>query len=930
MKHQPLFYWIFFVFLVYSCQKPGGDNVISYNQHIRPIFNEKCLRCHGGVRKMGGFSLLFEAEAFQKLESGNVALVKGNKHKSALYQRITHQDPELRMPYHAAPLSEEEIHLIGKWIDQGAHFETHWAYIPPDPNLKPPKTTNWGNNEIDAFIAQKLEKHHLYPAEPASKVDLLRRLFLDVTGLPPTPEEADDFLNDNSPKALEKLIDRLLNSPHFGERWAAMWLDLARYADTKGYEKDSNRNIWKFRDYVIQSFNEDKPFDQFTIEQLAGDLLEKPTETSLIATAFHRNAVSNDEGGTDDEQFRIASVIERVSTTYEVWQSTTMACVQCHSHPYDPFQHEDFYKSMYFFNNAADKDIYSEQPKLYTYLPENETKVKEIIHWMTTQLKEEIKLPENEPLFDQKQALLHQLGYNMVEAEDYNQSSALIELIWPELDLVWQVQDSSWIMFEEVDLTDIQAISFRAASPLKLAGRITIHLDALNGPKIGETSVTRTADWPGWQWSKPNEEKLFKNFTAAILPTSGKHNIYYRFWIGDTFIQHLFYLDKIYYHEKSPLKDRYNNQFNQKLVELATIPTQTTPIIQELPPHKDRKTQLLERGNWLTPGKEVTGGLPEIFAQQLGSNPTDRLAFAQWIASDKNPLTARVIVNRIWEQLFGLGIVESMEEFGSQGFSPSHQALLDWLALRLVKDHQWQLKPLIKDMLMSATYQQSSTTTPEKLEKDPRNQLLSRGPRMRLSAEQIRDQVLAVSGLLDRKIGGPSVILPELNIGPGNIPSWAVVQNPGDCLESCYRRTLYTFWKRTEPFPNMTTFDSPDRIICESQRIRTNTPLQALNLLNDTVYYKAARALALRMSTESTLEAQLSKGYQLILFEKPSSQKLALLKNLYMEAKDYLAQPKPTLTNMSNSQSAKVNNHEMEALTLVANALLNLDEFIVK
>lgn len=914
--------------LFFGCQ-PSGPELVSFNRDIRPILNDKCLRCHGGVKANGGFSLLFEEDAYGETESGRPAIVPGDHRKSELYRRLVHEDPEMRMPYEARPLGEEEIELIARWIDQGAEWEDHWAYVPPDRNIQPPKIgdPDWARTPVDPFVFAKMEEKGLSPAPEADKPELLRRLSFDLTGLPPTPAEARAFLADERPDAYERLVDRLLASPHFGERWATLWLDLARYADTKGYEKDSNRSIWKYRDWVINAFNEDKPFDEFTIEQLAGDLLPKPTQPQLIATAFHRNTIANDEGGTDDEEFRVASVIERVGTTYEVWQATTMACVQCHSHPYDPFRQEDFYRSMAFFNNAIDRDIYNEQPKLFTYSEADAEKVEEIINWINERLQPEDRPPKERFLHDQKEALLYHLGRRVVEAEEYAASSPLIELIWPDLDMLWQIQDSSWIRFEEVDLTGVEAIGFRAASVLQRAGAISVHLDDVNGEKIGEVAITKTGDWNGWQGRKPAEEKLWREFKTAIKPIEGKHDLYFRFWMGDTYIQHLFYLDKITYYERSPRKAQYDRLLEQKLEELAAIPAFTTPIIQDLPPDKARKTHLLERGSWLMPGKEMPVGLPEIYRNQLEESPTDRLDFARWLVSSENSLTARVMVNRFWAELFGYGLVETMEEFGSQGTAPTHPALLDWLAVQFIEEYGWSMKSLIRQLVLSATYRQAAVVDSVKLELDPRNQYLSRGPRTRLSAEQIRDQILAVSGLLDRTVGGPSVILRELNIGESNIPSWAIRGEDGP-----YRRTLYTFWKRTDPFADMITFDSPDRMVCTSRRVRTNTPLQALNLLNDEVYFEASRALAREMKRSATeVEEQLRDGYRRVMVEEIDEARLNLLRELYEESLAYYRSGQAEAVFMSNAENGESESREqLAALTMVANVLLNLDAFVVK
>lgn len=907
---------------------PDADQAISFNRDIRPILNEKCMRCHGGVKASGGFNLLFASTALGPTDAGRSAIVPGNHHQSALYQRLVSEDPEIRMPLEGAALSKEEIALIARWIDEGAQWEKHWAYIPPDSSILPPAVADagWPKNDLDRFILAGLEQKKLSPNDEAARPELLRRLYFDLTGLPPTAEEAQLFLNDQSPEAYEKLVDQLLTSPHFGERWASMWLDLARYADTKGYEKDSNRSIWKYRDWVINAFNQDMPFDQFTIEQLAGDLLDHPTADQLIATAFHRNTIANDEGGTDDETFRVASVIERVGTTYEVWQATTMACVQCHSHPYDPFLHREFYTSMAYFNNAEDRDIYNEQPKLFTYAPEDTAQVAATIKWIKEHLKPEDRQPTPGFLHEQKEALLYQLGHRVVEAEEYTQSSPLIELLRPDQEMLWQVQDSSWVYFRDVDLENIKKIGFLAASPLNFAGTISVHLDGLNGPEIGSVRVTKTGEWNGWQGNKPGEASLFKEFITELDPVSGRHDLYFRFGIGDTYIQHLFYLDKIIYYEAHPAKAKYDAAFQTKLAELSAIPFQTTPIIRELPADRARSTRIYERGSWLTPGDTVMAGIPGIFAESSTQTPADRLAFARWLVSADNPLSARVIVNRVWAQLFGNGLAP-LEDFGTQAHPPTHPELLDWLAVRLRRDQQWHLKTLIKEIVMSATYRQNSDSDPEKLEVDPDNKWHSRGVRSRLTAEQIRDQILAVSDLLDRKIGGPGVILPELGIGKVEIPEWALMPEAGQ-----YRRSLYTFWKRTDPFPDMITFDSPDRAFCSSQRIRTNTPLQALNLLNDENYFEAAMAMAEKMATShETTRQQIAGAYERLLFKPIDPAKLALLEKLYQQSLEHYQQHAEGLEAILPAKELPVEEKcNLAALGIVANALLNLDELIVK
>ncbi len=887
-----------------SCSR---EDDISYNRDIRPILNKNCLSCHGGVKQSGGFSLLFEEEAFAITDSGKPAIVRGKPGKSELIKRLRHQDPKLRMPFESHPLAEEEIALIERWVRQGAKWEKHWAYIPPQVSVVPPKSDNsdWGYNEVDHFILQRLEREGLEPAPEAVREVLLRRLSLDLIGLPPSQEEMNVFLADKSPQAYENQVDRLLASPHFGERWASMWLDLARYADSKGYEKDLYRSIWKYRDWVITAFNRDLPFDQFTIEQLAGDLLPNPSQDQLIATAFHRNTMANDEGGTDNEEFRNYANIERVGTTFEVWQGTTLACVQCHSHPYDPYRHEDFYEFMAFFDNTVDRDIYHEAPNLFTYEGTDKEEVKAIIKWIKNKLNPKDDIKVEGFLHQQKETLLHHLGYRKIEAEHFDESSSFIELAAPHQNALFQIQDTSWIRFEEMDLSGITSITFRYVSPF--GGFMEARLNSPYGPVIGQVKLNPT--------SHPTDKKRWEKWefgTMNIQETEGLNDLYFVFRKDQIKDSDLFRLDYFLFNEESPIQTQYDSEFRQKLNTLALIQPVPTPILQELPVGKRRNTRMFERGNWLTPGREVRQNVPEILGQLPDGLPADRLAMAQWLVSPENPLTARVTVNRFWEQLFGFGIVETLEDFGTQGTSPTHPELLDWLAVQFSKKYQWQVKKLLKLLVLSAAYRQAPDSTPEKLEKDPRNLLLSRGPRLRLSAEQLRDQILAVSGLLNTSMFGKSVKPPY--------PEGAGRFRFGDRYEVSaipdqHRRSLYTYIKRTNTFPNRINFDGTDRTFCTSRRIRTNTPLQALALLNDPAYLSAAESLAayaIQLKLPEPAQ-RLAALYERVMQRKPTVVKLEILSDLYQDA-----------------QLQYGTENKLASYTLVANALLNLDEFINK
>ncbi|AEL25211.1 DUF1553 domain-containing protein [Cyclobacterium marinum] len=887
---------------------------ISYNRQIRPIINNKCISCHGGVKQSGGFSLLFEEEAKMDTESGKPAIIPGDAEASEMVTRLTHHDPELRMPLGKDPLSNEEINLIKEWINQGANWEKHWAYIPPAKDIEVPTVDMEipAQNEIDHFIFRQLAKMELSPNEEAPKELLLRRLTLDITGLPPDIQAYDDFIADTSPNAYENKVDQLLASPHFGEKWAAFWMDLARYSDSKGYEKDLHREIWKYRDWLIEAFNQDMPFDQFTIAQLAGDLLPDPTESDLLATAFHRNTMANDEGGTNDEEFRVAAVMERVGTTFEVWQGITMACVQCHSHPYDPIRHEEFYKSQAFFNNTQDKDLYNEQPKVFTYEKEDEQKVKELLSWVNENLRPSEKLPKitDRFLHKQKQELLYSLGFRKVEAEEFQDKSRFIELVAHDQESIWQVQDSSWIMFENVDLTDISAISLGYAS--LYGAKVEIRLDSVLGEKIGEGTFRITdKNFPG---NRPTDWETLK---VSIKPVSGTRDIFYYFKKDQTFAQDLIRVDWVFYHEKAPLKDKYPPSLQAKLEELSNTKAIETPILKDLPKSRSRKTHVFERGDWRSKGEEVRANTPEIMGTINKDNPT-RLDFAKWLVNGENSLTSRVIVNRIWEQIFGFGIVESMEDFGSQGIPASHPELLDWLAVNFQDDMNWSMKKLIKKIVMSQSYRQNSATDEHKIKKDPYNKFLSRGSRTRLPAETIRDQALAISGLLNEKQLGPSVMPYQ----PENIISFGgKFWFPSEGDEK-YRRAVYTYWKRTHPYPSFVTFDSPSREVCTSRRIRTNTPLQSLVLLNDPVYIEAADAWAKRILKESgnNIKNGIEKNLRLVTAKVPEPEKVEVLHQLYLESLSYYQKEGKELDK----------NAELAAMRMVSNAMLNLDEFVTR
>lgn len=797
--------------LVLSCAGALGATHgpdIDFNRDVRPILSENCFKCHGPGEEERKAKLRLDLRdaATKSAKSGNVAIVPGAAEKSELVARITAKDPDDRMPplKTGKTLSHAQIEVLSRWIAQGAPYAVHWAYVKPQrPPLPSVRHNRWPRNPIDYFILARLEREGLTPSAPADKPTLIRRVSLDLTGLPPTITEVDEFLQDKSPDAYERLVDRLLGKPAFGEHWARMWLDLARYADSAGYADDPPRTIWAFRDYVIKSFNADKPFDRFTIEQIAGDLLDDADEDTKVATAFHRNTMTNNEGGTSDEEFRNAAVVDRVNTTMSVWMGTTMACAQCHTHKYDPFTQTEYFRFFAFFNNTEDADRQDEAP---------------VLDFSST-----------------------------AEKRQREQLQA-----------------------------DIAKVEARLAT--------STNAPQGSGGKTEEPIATSKAEGSAQTTTEPKADRA----------------------------------------ELKKLKQ-----------ELAAMEVKTVPIMRELTGDKRRKTFVEFRGNYLALGDEVTPAVPAVLDPLPPGAPLNRLAIAHWLVDQNNPLTSRVIANRFWEQIFGIGIVRTCEDFGTQGDRPTHPALLDWLATELVAQH-WDIKKYLKLLVTSATYCQSSVVTPKLLARDPDNLLLARGPRFRAPAEVIRDQALAVSGLLSSKLYGPPVRPPQASLGLsaafGGSLDWKTSTG-----EDRYRRAVYTEWRRTNPYASMATFDAPSREVCALRRPRSNTPLQALVTLNDPVYVEAAQALGARMAKAPGSDGErLTYGFRLCLARPPRPDELTRLLAFYRDTKaDYTAKPelaaKMTMPLQGSSLSAPTGEpSELAAWAAVGNVLLNLDEMLMK
>lgn len=882
----------------------SSSETVDFNTQVKPIFNKKCIACHGGVKAKSDFSLLFREDAMKPAKSGKYPVVPGKPGESEMIKRITNNDPEERMPYKHDPLSNDEINILKKWIKQGAEWGEHWAYIPVKKEMIPDVNDKWIRNDIDKFILQKSEEQDLSHSVQADKPTLLRRVSLDLTGLPPKEETAVKFLSDNTEKGYENLVDELLASPKYGERWTGLWMDLARYADTRGYEADRGRIIWKYRDWLINAFNTDKPYNDFLVEQLAGDLMPNPDDAKYIATAFHRNTMTNDEGGTDNEEFRTAAVMDRVNTTWSVLMGTTFNCVQCHSHPYDPFRHEEYYKFMAFFNNSADEDTEPEYPVLRQYNIADSLKLLHLIEWIKNNSSAEVSKKYYTFLKTWQPVI------NALHCKDYVNGALL--------GTVAALRNNGTCRLDNAVLDNRRKLMFRYFGRFE-AGIWSIYLDSLNGPLLKSIPIENT----NGKW----------NITAIdIPPVLGKHNLYFKYFSpaikneNETGV--LF--DWFQFDNEFPGKEKpgYDSAYKH-FFDLMYAKVETTPVMFENDKEQFRTTHIFERGNWLAKGNEVTPGVPNIMNPFPSNAPKNRMGLATWLTDKKNPLTARTMVNRLWEQLFGYGLAETLEDLGTQGLPPTHRELLDHLSWQFMNDFNWSIKKLLKEIVMSATYRQDSKTNQELQLKDPQNRFYARGPRIRLSAEQLRDQALAVSGLISNKMYGESVMpfQPEgIWRSPYNGSTWRLSKG-----EDQYRRAIYTFWKRTAPYPSMISFDGAAREVCVTRRIRTNTPLQALTTLNDSAYLVLARGFAYRMKQADKADyvKQISKGYQWMFYKPISENRRQALIELYKSSLGKYKMNEDAACKLIGLMDEHTN-PETAALVVVANAMMNLDEWVNK
>ena len=835
---------------------PPAARLVDFAADVQPILHSRCYACHGPSVQMNGLRLDRRDAALKGGGSGP-AIVPADSASSALVLRTASSEQGFRMPPTDPRLTRQEVGLLRAWIDQGAHWpedaeagaaisvapsSEHWSFQPiTSPQPPPVGRDEWVRNPIDRFVLAKLESEGVDPSPEADRLTLLRRLSLDLIGLPPTWEQAQAFLADASPEAYERVVDELLDSKHYGEKWARHWLDLARYADSDGYEKDLARPwAWRWREWVIDAFNQDLPFDEFTTLQLAADLLPDPAPDQLAATGFHRNTLRNREGGTIYEQSRFEETLDRVNTVATTWLALTVECAQCHDHKYDPITQRDFYSLYAYFDNVEDLQIDAPLPgEMGPYLnqwPEYLRKRQELL--------EEHHVPELQPEWERQMRIA---GANPGQRTDW-------DLCY---DVLFQMTDNGWHVLNK----EPSERSFREREVL-------------------------TAYFIDWYYTVVSEERIkelgFKQLRAKL----------------------------------KDLKASYPQLSRARVIRQRSEP---------------RQTFLRERGQWDLKGPPVEPRPPAFLLGSAAPLRPTRLDLAEWLLSEGNPLTARVAVNRMWQEFFGRGLASTSEDFGLQGEAPSHPELLDWLASQF-REGGWSVKRLHKLIVLSAAYRQSSDVRPEMAEMDPDNALLARQNRLRLPAEILRDAALRVSGLLYPKVGGPSVYPPQpagvVDLTYGwDTDRWQDSRGPDR-----YRRGLYTFFQRTAPYPQLMNFDAPDSNRTASRRRRSNTPLQALNLMNDEVFVEAARALAVRVLSEAepSWSSRLRRMVQLTLGRPPASAEAAHLAESFQRQHRLLAQAPSEAERLARVNLRDHETSEVAAWIGVGRALMNTDEFITR
>ena len=965
---------------------------LRFNKDIRPILSNSCFLCHGPDEKKRSADLRFD---MREAAIANGAIVPGKPDESEMLKRVmAHGDDQMPPPDSIKPrLTDKQIAILRQWISEGAEYEPHWAFAPLS-EAAPPVVTDktWPKNPIDNFILARLQSENIQPSPPADKATLLRRVSLDLTGLLPTPDEVRAFENDSAPNAYEKIVDKLLASPHYGERWGRHWLDQARYADSNGYTFDNERQMWPYRDWVIKAFNDDMPFDEFTIEQLAGDLLPNPTKSQIIATAFHRNTGINEEGGSDPEQFRNEATVDRTNTTATVWMGLTMGCAQCHTHKFDPITHKEYYQMFAFFNNNEDvnnKGATVPVAQGEVFGKANPISPADVAKAQNTWEKKELARLSPQGTSDKSAA------WSNARYTDYDTENNGGFQLLPDNSLLSDGKagpNDTYRISSKTDLPQIAAFRLRVipdaslpktgpgtagngnfvltqieatldGAPLKIASARADHeqpnyavsgaLD--NDPKSG-WAINLGADSKA-KMNAPHEAVFF--FEKPVVTNGKPLQIRLKHELNDRYLIGRFALDFIATPPTVALSDAdqkllaalqtersKRSDEQKKLIEAAFEPSRPKPNTVDLMVYKEhsplRPTFLLQRGDFLRPDQKLgalepgtLAVLPPLFKEPrpLGSGQrATRLELAKWLVSSDNPLTPRVTVNRIWMRYFGRGLVETDEDFGSQGSAPTHPELLDWLAGQFVKN-KWSQKAIHRLIVTSATYQQSSKARPDLQEKDALNLLLARQNRQRVEAEIVRDAALTASGLFTDSIGGPSVHPPQ----PDGVYSFTQAKKKwdADTGPNRYRRALYTLFYRSAPYPLLTTFDSPDfQTVC-TRRTRSNTPLQALTLANDASFLELAQGLAGRVLKEAPDDkARLQKMFWLCLSREPSAKELSVLQTYFDKQKAAFAgdekAAKQFVSGAPSPELLKDNAAHSAALVSAARAVLNTDAFITR
>ncbi len=995
------------VFAWITSSADGADRV-SFNEQIRPLLSDRCLACHGPDEKHREADLRLDirAEAIGTADSPH-AILPGKPEQSPLWQRITSTDPDLQMPPPAAKkprFTAAELALLRRWIEEGAEYEGHWAFLPL--RDEPPPATAGAPHPVDAFVHRKLATKNIKPSAEAERTTLIRRVTLDLIGLLPSPDEVSEFVNDQSPTAYERLVDRLLASPHYGERWGRHWLDQARYADSNGYAVDAPREMWPYRDWVIDALNRDLPFDQFTVEQLAGDLLPQPTKHQLIATGFHRNTLINQEGGTDREQFRVEAAMDRANTTGAVWMGLTVGCAQCHSHKFDPISQREYYQLFAFFNSAQDANDRG---------PTVDVVRGEVFG-------QPVSVPRDSPAPTAAELAKWRSDWEettRVRLEKLHQEASTKPVEWSPVASV-ETRTESGATFTTLDdgsllsspmstphetyhltltsgLPQIAAVRLRTLTheslPKRGPGRagngnfvLTAFALAANGQNQPFARATADHEQPdfsveglidadpksGWainvgpgstaRMNSDHEATLV--LTKPLMPGGKPFEITMRHDLNANYLVGRFAIEvsavaptAVSTHDaallvalQKPAGDRskeevarLQNAFEKAEPRARKVEKKANPDVAQAMVMRDllqhRETFLLTRGDFTRPNKELGPLVPGVLAAiapPLGAEgaPPNRLDLARWLVHPDNPLTSRVTVNRIWMRYFGRGMVETDEDFGAQGATPTHPDLLDWLS-REFQHSGWSQKSLHRLIVTSATYKQSSRLRPDLVVSDPRNLWLARQERFRLEGEAARDAALTASGLLESALGGPSVHPPQ----PDGVYAFTQVNKswPTEKDRQRYRRTLYTFFYRSAPYPLFTTFDAPDfQAVC-TRRLRSNTPLQALTLANDGAFFELAQGLALRLATErpgefaAVLDDRINLATRACFSRPPNETEAKLLRDyVRQQVSSFREDPAAAKSLTTPALRQILDAPEAASLVLLARTLFNADNFITR